>query len=103
MPSSEFKGKKMLWSLFGACLSPRVCPVSPRLSPQSSNRGVMLLGILKMLPRFLVGLLIRSRLLPRLCPFSRLASRNLKEVVDGLTPNPELRAVLSYMFPTYGR
>ncbi|NXB05847.1 RETST reductase, partial [Cnemophilus loriae] len=69
---------------------------------KSASRGVVLLGILKMLPRFLAGLLIRSRLLPRLCPFSCLASRSLKEVVDGLTPNPELRTLLSYMFPTYG-
>ncbi|NWT76120.1 RETST reductase, partial [Prunella himalayana] len=69
---------------------------------KSASRGVMLLGILKMLPRFLVRLLIRSRLLPRLCSFSQLASRSLKEVVDGLTSNPELRAVLSYIFPTYG-
>ncbi|NXO67663.1 RETST reductase, partial [Phainopepla nitens] len=69
---------------------------------KSAGRGVVLLGILKMLPRFLAGLLIRSRLLPRLCSFSQLASRSLKEVVDGLTPNPELRAVLSYIFPTYG-
>ncbi|NWI07192.1 RETST reductase, partial [Tichodroma muraria] len=69
---------------------------------KSVRRGAVLLGILKMLPRFLAGLLIRSRLLPRLCSFSHLASRSLKEVVDGLTPNPELRAVLSYIFPTYG-
>ncbi|NWI46891.1 RETST reductase, partial [Picathartes gymnocephalus] len=69
---------------------------------KSASRGVVLLGILKMLPRFLAGLLIRSRLLPRLCSFSCLASRSLKEVVDGLTPNPDLRAVLSYIFPTYG-
>ncbi|NXA91032.1 RETST reductase, partial [Melanocharis versteri] len=69
---------------------------------KSAGRGVMLLAILKMLPRFLAWLLVRSGLLPRLCPFSRLASCSLKEVVDGLTSNPELRAVLSYMFPTYG-
>ncbi|NXY11464.1 RETST reductase, partial [Pteruthius melanotis] len=69
---------------------------------KSAGRGVVLMGVLKMLPRFLAALLLRSRLLPRLCPFSRLASRSLKEVVDGLTPNPELRAVLSYIFPTYG-
>ncbi|NWV52819.1 RETST reductase, partial [Daphoenositta chrysoptera] len=69
---------------------------------KSANRGAVLLSVLKMLPRFLSGLLIRSRLLPRFCSFSRLASRSLKEVVDGLTPNPELRAVLSYIFPTYG-
>ncbi|NXP03530.1 RETST reductase, partial [Thinocorus orbignyianus] len=35
-------------------------------------------------------------------PFCRLASRSLKEVVEGLTSNPDLRAVLSYIFPTYG-
>ncbi|NXU68213.1 RETST reductase, partial [Horornis vulcanius] len=69
---------------------------------KSTRRGAMLLGILKMLPRFLAMLLVRSKLLPHLCPFSYLASRSLKEVVDGLTPNPELRAVLSYIFPTYG-
>ncbi|NXD30681.1 RETST reductase, partial [Spelaeornis formosus] len=69
---------------------------------KSVGRGVVLLGILKMLPRFLVGLLIRSQLLPHLCSFSHLASRSVKEVVDGLTSNPELRAVLSYIFPTYG-
>ncbi|XP_030819967.1 all-trans-retinol 13,14-reductase [Camarhynchus parvulus] len=69
---------------------------------KSAGRGVVLLGILKLLPRFLARLLTCSRLLPRLCSFSQLASRSLKEVVDGLTPNPELRAVLSYIFPTYG-
>ncbi|NXF78903.1 RETST reductase, partial [Sclerurus mexicanus] len=69
---------------------------------QSTSRGVVLLGVLKMLPRFLTGFLCRSGLLPRLFSFSRMASRSLKEVVDGLTPNPELRAVLSYIFPTYG-
>lgn len=86
----------MLWSIFGAC-------VSPRLSLQSAGRGAVLLGILKMLPRFLAWLLIRSGLLPRLSSFSRLASLSVKEVVDGLTTNPDLRAVLSYIFPTYGR
>ncbi|NWX58467.1 RETST reductase, partial [Promerops cafer] len=69
---------------------------------KSASHGSRLLVILKLLPRFLAGLLVRSRLLPRLSSFSHLASRSLKEVVDGLTPNPELRAVLSYLFPTYG-
>ncbi|NXO32656.1 RETST reductase, partial [Cisticola juncidis] len=69
---------------------------------KSSSRGVMMLGILKMLPWFLVRLLICSRLLPHLCSFFHFASRSVKEVVDGLTPNPELQAVFSYIFPTYG-
>jgi len=63
----------------------------------------MVVVILKMLPRALATLLCRSGLLPRLSPFCRLAPRSLKDVVDGLTANPELRAVLSYIFPTYGR
>lgn len=63
----------------------------------------MLVGVLKMIPRVLATLLCRSGLLPRLSPFCRLASRSLKEVVDGLTTNHELRAVFSYIFPTYGR
>ncbi|XP_061207807.1 all-trans-retinol 13,14-reductase [Neopsephotus bourkii] len=69
---------------------------------QSVSRGVLLLVLLKVLPRALAALLCRSGLLPRLCPFLRLASRSLKDVVDALTPNQELRAVLSYIFPTYG-
>lgn len=62
-----------------------------------------MVGILKMIPRPLATLLCRSGLLLWLSPFCRLASRSLKEVVDGLTANCELRAVLSYIFPTYGR
>ncbi|KAM6113260.1 all-trans-retinol 13,14-reductase [Phoenicopterus ruber ruber] len=69
---------------------------------KSVGRGIVLVGILKMMPRALAALLCRSGLLPRLSPFCRLASRSLKEVVDGLTANRELRAVLSYIFPTYG-
>ncbi|NXN99424.1 RETST reductase, partial [Rhinopomastus cyanomelas] len=63
--------------------------------------SVAALSVLKMIPRPLALLLCRSGLL-QLVPFCRLASRTLKEVVEGLTTNRELRAVLSYIFPTYG-
>ncbi|NXK15136.1 RETST reductase, partial [Herpetotheres cachinnans] len=69
---------------------------------KSVNRGIVLLGVLKMVPWVLAALLCCSGLLPWLSPFCRLASRSLKEVVDGLTANRELRAVFSYIFPTYG-
>ncbi|KFO82601.1 Putative all-trans-retinol 13,14-reductase, partial [Cuculus canorus] len=69
---------------------------------KSVGRGTMLLGVLKMIPRALAVLLCRSGLLVWLSPFCRLASRSLKDVVDGLTTNPELRAVFSYIFPAYG-
>ncbi|KAM9250308.1 all-trans-retinol 13,14-reductase [Cariama cristata] len=69
---------------------------------KSVSRGAMLVGLLKMIPRALATLLCRSGLLPRLTHFCRLAPRSVKEVVDGLTANRELRAVFSYIFPTYG-
>ncbi|XP_009076452.1 PREDICTED: all-trans-retinol 13,14-reductase, partial [Acanthisitta chloris] len=68
----------------------------------SASRGILLLGVLKMLPKVISKLLCLSGLLPRLFSFSSLASHSLQEVVEGLTTNPELRAVLSYLFPTYG-
>ncbi|KAK2513920.1 Retsat [Columba livia] len=69
---------------------------------QSASRGAMVLNMLKALPRVLAGLLCRSGLLLRFVPFCHLATRSLRDVVDGLTTNPELRAVLCYIFPTYG-
>uniref|UniRef100_A0A8B9FAF4 All-trans-retinol 13,14-reductase n=1 Tax=Amazona collaria TaxID=241587 RepID=A0A8B9FAF4_9PSIT len=69
---------------------------------KSVGRGVPLLVLLKLVPRALGALLCRSGLLPRLCPFFRMASRSLQEVVAALTPDRELRAVFSYIFPTYG-
>ncbi|XP_063997247.1 all-trans-retinol 13,14-reductase isoform X2 [Pogoniulus pusillus] len=69
---------------------------------KSVDKGMVLLGLLKMVPRALALLLCRSGLLPWLFLFCRLASRSVKEVVEGLTADPELRAVFSYLFPTYG-
>ncbi|NXV79478.1 RETST reductase, partial [Atlantisia rogersi] len=68
----------------------------------SIDRGTVLVGVLKMIPRALAWLLCSSGLLRRLSPFCHLASRSVKEVVDGLTTNCELRAIFSYIFPTYG-
>ncbi|CAM9757981.1 unnamed protein product [Bubo scandiacus] len=68
---------------------------------KSTSGGTAWLIILKMIPRALATLLGRSGLL-WLSPFCRLAPRSLKEVVDGLTANRELRAIFSYLFPTYG-
>lgn len=60
------------------------------------------MGMLKLLPLPLARLLCHSGLLPWLSPFCRMASRSLKDVVDSLTANAELRAIFSYIFPTYG-
>ncbi|XP_071585383.1 all-trans-retinol 13,14-reductase [Heliangelus exortis] len=64
--------------------------------------GPVLLVILKMVPRVVAWLLCHSGLLPWLSPFCSLAAHSVKELVGALTPNPQLRAVLSYLFPTYG-
>ncbi|NWW87676.1 RETST reductase, partial [Rhynochetos jubatus] len=69
---------------------------------KSAGRGTVFVGLLRMMPRALAMLLCRSGLLPWLSSFCWLATRSLKEVVDGLTTNPELRAVFSYIFITYG-
>ncbi|NXD87503.1 RETST reductase, partial [Halcyon senegalensis] len=69
---------------------------------KSAGRGIVLVGVLKMVPRALAALLCCSGLLPRLSPFCRLASRSVRDVVDALTTNRELRAIFSYIFPTYG-
>ncbi|NXA57330.1 RETST reductase, partial [Nothocercus julius] len=69
---------------------------------KSVGRGTVLLLVLKLLPLPLARWLCRSGLLSRLSPFCRLATRSLQEVTAELTADPELRAVLSYIFPTYG-
>lgn len=69
---------------------------------KSVTTGLWALGLLKMLPLPLVRLLSRSGLLSLLSPFCRMTSRSVKDVVDGLTTNAKLRALFSYIFPTYG-
>ncbi|XP_040394317.1 all-trans-retinol 13,14-reductase isoform X2 [Cygnus olor] len=69
---------------------------------QSISGGMKAVGMLKLLPLPLARLLCHSGLLPWLSPFCRMASRSLKDVVDSLTANAELRAIFSYIFPTYG-
>ncbi|XP_067168481.1 all-trans-retinol 13,14-reductase [Apteryx mantelli] len=73
-----------------------------RLLKSAAGSGGALLAVLKMIPLPLARWLCRTGLLSLLSPFCRLASRSLREVVEGLTADRELRAVLSYIFPTYG-
>uniref|UniRef100_A0A8D0HCN5 All-trans-retinol 13,14-reductase n=1 Tax=Sphenodon punctatus TaxID=8508 RepID=A0A8D0HCN5_SPHPU len=46
--------------------------------------------------------LIRTGLLARISIFFKMASRSLPEVLNELTTNADLRAMFSYIFPTYG-
>ncbi|KAM9212988.1 all-trans-retinol 13,14-reductase [Dugong dugon] len=66
------------------------------------SSGVTLAVLLKLLPLPVVQLLNRCGLLTRFSPFLRASTQSLSEVLKQLPASPELQAVLSYIFPTYG-
>nr|XP_055047600.1 all-trans-retinol 13,14-reductase [Misgurnus anguillicaudatus] len=65
--------------------------------------GVWFMVLLKLLPAPLANFLVHTGLANRLSSFFRYASRSLTEVVNDLTQNKDLRAVLCYIFGTYGK
>lgn len=58
--------------------------------------------LLKLLPAPLAKFLVHTGLATRLSSFFRYASRSLTDVVNELTQNKDLRAVMCYIFGTYG-
>ncbi|XP_054557774.1 all-trans-retinol 13,14-reductase isoform X2 [Talpa occidentalis] len=66
------------------------------------SRGTFHCILLKMLPLFLAQLLNKFGLLTRFSPFLRASTQSVAEVLHQLPASPELQAVLSYIFPTYG-
>ena len=58
--------------------------------------------LMKVLPKWLVKLLISSSLLHRLVPALKYYHRSLSEVLNELTDNQHLKAVLAYSFGDYG-
>ena len=66
------------------------------------RRSMMYFVLLKLLPRWLVQLLISSSLLRRFTPALRFFQRSLSDVLNELTDNQELKAVLAYSFGDYG-
>ncbi|XP_060106452.1 all-trans-retinol 13,14-reductase [Heteronotia binoei] len=69
---------------------------------KKTARGISHMTLLKILPMPLVRFLISTGLLSSISPFCRMISKNLSEVITGLTTNADLKAVFSYIFPTYG-
>ncbi|XP_026884069.2 all-trans-retinol 13,14-reductase isoform X1 [Electrophorus electricus] len=67
------------------------------------DRGVWMMAVLKLLPFPLAKFLACTGLADCLSHFFRYGSRSLAEVVNGLTQNKDLRAVLCYVFGTYGK
>lgn len=71
------------------------------LSPQMASRHVALLAVLKLVPRWVAALLVRTGLIYRISPVFRVAATSHSDAVARLTADPDLRALLSYLF--YGQ
>ncbi|XP_072549610.1 all-trans-retinol 13,14-reductase-like [Salminus brasiliensis] len=65
--------------------------------------SVWMMAALKLIPTPVAKFLVYTGLLNRLSYFFRYGSCSLAEVVNGLTQNKDLRAVLCYLFATYGK
>ena len=70
--------------------------------PQVVAGGASHAILLKFLPLPLAQILTKFRLLTPFSPFCRASTQSLAEVLKQLGASPELQAVLSYAFPTYG-
>ncbi|XP_019825900.2 all-trans-retinol 13,14-reductase isoform X2 [Bos indicus] len=66
------------------------------------SRGGIYAVLLKILPLPVAQLLTKYGLLTYFSPFLRASTQSLAEVLRQLPASPELQAVLSYIFPTYG-
>lgn len=66
------------------------------------SRGAIHAILLKIIPLPLAQLLNKCGLLTRFSPFLRASTQSLAETLRQLPASPELQAVLSYIFPTYG-
>lgn len=64
--------------------------------------GVTHAILLKMIPLPVTRILHKLGLLSRFSPFLHASTQSLAEVLRQLPASPELQAVLSYIFPTYG-
>ena len=59
--------------------------------------------VLKLKAKWLCRLLISTGLLARITKFFNFTTRTLQEVLDDLTDDDELKAVLGYSFGDYGK
>lgn len=56
-----------------------------------------------MMPRWLAKFLVSTGLINLLTDFFKYSKRTVKEVLDELTDNKDLKAVLAYNFGDYGK
>ena len=59
--------------------------------------------LFKMLPKWLVSIVIKLGLVNFLTKYFKYSSKTVKQVLDELTDNKQLKAVLSYSFGDYGK
>ncbi|KAK2536089.1 hypothetical protein Q9233_003298 [Columba guinea] len=63
-----------------------------------ASRHVALLAVLKLVPRWVAALLVRTGLIYWISPVFRVAATSHSDAVARLTADPDLRALLSYLF-----
>ncbi|XP_074658852.1 all-trans-retinol 13,14-reductase-like [Tubulanus polymorphus] len=67
-----------------------------------SRKSIMGKITMKFLPRWIGRILIKTGLIHAMSKFFKYSQRSLAEVLDELTDNQELKAVLAYSFGDYG-
>jgi all-trans-retinol 13,14-reductase len=63
---------------------------------------MMGLMMVKVMPKWIVRLLIMTGLINLLTSYFKLARRTLREVLDSITDDMNLKAVLAYCWGDYG-
>lgn len=66
------------------------------------RKAIQFLGLLKLLPLWFANLVISSGFLRWMVPVVEYYTRSLSDVLDELTDNQELKAVLAYSYGDYG-
>ena len=59
--------------------------------------------LVKVLPKWIVRILIATGLINVITSYFKLARRTLKQALDDITDDADLKAVLSYCFGDYGQ
>ena len=70
--------------------------------PQKADKNLKVMVLFKILPKWLVGFLVKTRLIYAVSSYFSLARKSLDEVLNGITKDRDLKAILSYNYADYG-
>ena len=87
----------------GAIISTLILIISYFDLLKKVRKAIQFLGLLKLLPLWFANLVISSGFLRWMVPVVEYYTRSLSDVLDELTDNQELKAVLAYSYGDYGR